>query len=43
MACKDGTKKPLKDASDPLMKQEKLFKAPVQDTNTIFEICLAVG
>ena len=42
MSCKDGTKDPLKDASDPLVKQEKLFKSPVKNMNTVFEIGLAV-
>jgi len=35
-------KKPLNDASDALVKQEKLFKPAVQDMNTVFEIGLAV-
>ena len=42
MSCKDGSKDPLNDASDPLVKQEKLFKSPVKDMNTVFEIGLAV-
>ena len=42
MSCKDGTKNPLNDASDPLVKQEKRFKSPVKDMNTVFEIGLSV-
>ena len=42
MSCEDGTKEPLNDVSDPLVKQEKLFKPPVKDMNTVFEIGLAV-
>ena len=42
MSCTDSTKEPLKDASDPLVKQEKLFKAAINDMNTVFEIGLAV-
>ena len=42
MACNDGTKEPLKDALDPLMKQKKLFKPAVQDMNAVFEIGLAI-
>ena len=38
MSSKDGTKDPVKDASDLLLKQEKRFKSPVQDMNTVFEI-----
>ena len=42
MSCKDSAKEPLNDASVALVKQEKLFKPPVQDMNTVFEIGLAV-
>ena len=42
MSSKDGTKDPLNDASDPLVKQEKRFKYPVKDMNTVFEIGLSV-
>ena len=42
MSCRNGSKEPLNDASDPLVKQEKLFKLPVKDMNTVFEIGLAV-
>ena len=40
--CTDGMKEPLNDASDPLVKQEKLVKASVKDMNTVFEIGLSV-
>ena len=42
MSCKDGSKDALNDASDPLVKQEKLFKFPVKDMNTVFEIGVSV-
>lgn len=38
MSSKDGTKEPLNDATDPLVKEEKLLKTPFQDMNTVFEI-----
>ena len=38
MSPTNSGKDPLKDASDPLVKQEKLFKSPLQDMNTVFEI-----
>ena len=38
MSPKDGPKEPLNDASDPVAKQEELFKRPVKDMNTVFEI-----
>ena len=41
MSSKDGRKKPVKDASDLLLKQEKRFKSPVKDMNTVFEIGLS--
>ena len=41
MSPKDGPKEPLNDASDPVAKQEELFKRPVKDMNTVFEIGLA--
>jgi hypothetical protein len=43
MSAKDGPKEPLKDASDPIAKQEDLFKRPVKDMNTVFEIGPACG
>ena len=43
MLCKDGTKDPLNDGSDLLVKQEMRFKSPVKDMNTVFEIGLVVG
>ena len=42
MSCTDGPKEPVKDASDPRVKQEKLFKPSINDMNTVFEIGLAV-
>src|SRR5207253_11181801 len=36
-------KEPLNDASDPVAKQEELFKRPVKDMNTVFEISPAGG
>ena len=42
MSCKDCTKDPLKDTSDPLLKEEELLKPPFKDMNTVFEIGLAV-
>ena len=41
MSSNDGGEDPLNDASDPLVKQEKFFKPPIQDMNTVFEIGLA--
>ena len=38
MSPTNSGKDPLKDASDPLVKQEKLFKSALQDMNTVFEI-----
>src|SRR5438067_13759832 len=43
MSPKDGPKEPLNDASDPVAKQEELFKRPVKDMNTVFEISPAGG
>ena len=40
MSSKDGSKDPLNDASDSLVKQEKLFDPPPQNMNTVFEIGL---
>ena len=40
MSCKDGREDSLDDASDSLVKQEKLFNSSFQDVNTIFEIGL---
>ena len=42
MSCKDGAKDPLKDASDPLVKQEKRLKSAVKNMNRVFEIGLSV-
>ena len=41
MSWNNGTKDPLNDASDPLVKQKKLFKPAVQYMNTVFEIGVA--
>ena len=38
MSPKDGPKEPLNNGSDALAKQEDLFKRPVKDMNTVFEI-----
>ena len=42
MSSEDDTKDPLNNASDLLVKQEKRFKSPVQDMNTVFEIGLSL-
>ena len=41
MSSKDGGEDLLNDASDLLVKQEKFFKPPIQDMNTVFEVGLA--
>ena len=41
MSCTDGAKESLNHASDSLVKEEKLLKAPFKDMNTVFEIGLA--
>ncbi len=41
MSSKNGREDPLNDASDSLVKQEKFFKPPLQDMNTVLEIGLA--
>ena len=43
MSPKDGAKEPLNDACDPVAKQEELYKRPVKDMNTVFEISPAGG
>jgi hypothetical protein len=43
MSPEDGPKEPLNDACDPVVKQEDLFKRPVEDMNTVFEIGPAGG
>ena len=40
MSSKDGREDPLNGAAYPLVKQEKFFKPPLQDMNTVFEIGL---
>ena len=41
MSPKNGAEDPLNGVSDSLMKQEKFFKPPIQDMNTVFKIGLA--